>query len=137
MPDGTVGFYGYDRFDDEGGEIGIERLTIVELKKPRIPISDEQRDQAWKYVKELKQKGLIKPFTKVMCYVLGSEVDSLVGTRTEDDGRITILPLDYDTVIRRANSRLLKLYDKIKHAPFLKDTRINEYLKMKPKTLFD
>ena len=72
-----------------------------------------------------------------MCYVLGSEVDSLVGTRTEDDGRITILPLDYDTVIRRANSRLLKLYDKIKHAPFLKDTRINEYLKMKPKTLFD
>ena len=137
LPDGTVGFYGYDRFDDEGGEIGIERLTIVELKKPRIPISDEQRDQAWKYVKELKQKGLIKPFTKVMCYVLGSEVDSLVGTRTEDDGRITILPLDYDTVIRRANSRLLKLYDKIKHAPFLKDTRINEYLKMKPKTLFD
>lgn len=137
LTDGTVGFYGYDKYDDNGGEIGIACLTIVELKKPKIPISDDQRDQAWKYVKELKQKGLIKPFTKVMCYVLGSEVDPLVGERTEDNGQVVIRPLDYDTIIRRANSRLLKLYDKIKAAPFLKDTRINEYIKNKPRELFN
>lgn len=136
LTDGTVGFYGYDRYDDNGGEIGIDRLTIVELKKPKLPIGDEQRDQAWKYVKELKQKGLIKSFTKVMCYVLGTEVEDYIGERTEDNGNVVIRPLDYDTIIRRANSRLLKLYEKIKAAPFLKETRINEYLKSKPKELF-
>ena len=136
LSDSSVGLYGYDRYDDNGGEIGIDRLTIVELKKPKIPISDDQQNQAWKYVKELKQKGLIKSFTKVVCYVLGSEVDPMIGDRTEDNGKVKIIPLDYETVIRRANSRLLKLYDKIKTAPFLEQTRISEYLKTKNSKLF-
>lgn len=136
LPDSSVGFYGYDKYDDDGNEMGIDRLTIVELKRPRIQISDEQRDQAWKYVRELQNKGLIKNFTKVVCYVLGSEVDPLLGTRTENDGRVKIISLDYDTIIRRANSRLLKLYDKIKGAPFLKDTRTKELLNIKSGKLF-
>jgi hypothetical protein len=60
VPDGTVGFYGYARYDDEdGGEIGIASLTIVELKKPGVPIRREEINQTSKYIEELFRKGLI------------------------------------------------------------------------------
>ncbi|WP_332911784.1 hypothetical protein [Algoriphagus boritolerans] len=35
LSDSTVGLYSYPKYDDEGGEIGVDRLTIVELKKAR------------------------------------------------------------------------------------------------------
>ncbi|PAW92271.1 hypothetical protein CKK33_01695 [Mucilaginibacter sp. MD40] len=51
LPDSTVGLYSLPKFsDDDGAEIGISRLTIIELKKPEIPIGAEQKNQAWKYV---------------------------------------------------------------------------------------
>lgn len=131
LTDGTVGFYGYPKYDRDGGEIGIDRLTIVELKKPKIPIGKEQKNQAWKYAKELYQKGQLKEhFSTVTCFVLGSELEPFEsGETTEFDKQVRIIPLTYDTVILRAKSRLLKLYDKVSNAPFLKDTKIKEYLK--------
>jgi hypothetical protein len=139
LPDSTVGLYSFSKFDDDGAEIGVDRLTIVELKKPKIPIGDEQKSQSWKYVSELLSKGLIKSYTNVSCFVLGSEIkpnDS--GVRTELDGRVRIIPLDYDTVMRRAKSRLLNLHEKIKKSPFLQDTRARVYLSEKSqKRLFE
>ena len=129
IPDGTVGLYSLPRFGDEGNEVGIERLTIVELKKPGIPIGDEQKGQAWKYVKELYDKGYLGSFSQVTCFVLGSEIDpSANGERTEKDGKVIIKPLIYDIVMRRAQSRLLNLYDKVNKAPFLEDKRIRQYM---------
>lgn len=129
LPDGTVGLYGLSKYDDQGAEIGIDRLTIVELKKPGIAISDEQKSQAWKYVSELIKKGLIKPYTRVVCFVLGSEINpNDAELRTELNGRVQIQPLDYDTVVRRAKSRLLNLHEKIKASPFLQETRARMYL---------
>ncbi len=139
LPDSTVGLYSLPKYDDQGAEIGVDRLTIVELKKPGIPLGDEQKSQAWKYVSELMSKGLLKPYSTVMCFVLGSELkpnDS--GQRTENDGKVKIQPLDYDTVIRRAKSRLLNLHDKIRKSPFLEDTRVRQYLLEKSeKDLFE
>jgi hypothetical protein len=129
LPDGTVGLYGLSKYDDQGAEIGIDRLTIVELKKPGIPISDEQKSQAWKYVSELIKKGLIRSYTHVICFVLGSEIiPHEAEPRTELSGRVLIQPLDYDTVIRRAKSRLLNLHEKIKKSPFLQETRARMYM---------
>lgn len=126
LPDSTVGSYSYHRYDDDGGEIGIDRLVIVELKKPGIPISTDEKGQCWKYVSELLKTGLISRDTKVTCFVLGSEVDPFErGPRKENDDRCIIQPLDYQVVVSRAKSRLLKLYDRVKGAPFLEAQRKN------------
>lgn len=111
VPDGTAGLYTLPRYDREtGAEIGIERLVIIELKKPGIPITTEHKDQCWKYVKELFGKGLLLSDTRVDCFALGQSVDPLeVSPRTEQNGNVVIRPLDYATVVARAESRLLKL----------------------------
>lgn len=132
VPDGTVGFYGYPLYDDDGGELGIDKLTIVELKRPGVPISKTEKDQPLKYIEELFDKGLIKNYTNITCFVLGSQLNQFhSGISTERDGKIRIIPLDFDTVIRRAKSRLLNLYNRVSNAPFLEDTKIKEFLKEK------
>lgn len=133
VPDGTVGFYGYPMYDsDNGEELGIDKLTIVELKRPGVPISKGETDQPLKYIKELHDKGLIKNFTKITCFVLGSQIDSFYsGISTHKNDTIKVIPLDYDTVVRRAKSRLLNLYNRVSNAPFLQDTRIKEFISQK------
>jgi len=101
------------------------RLVVVELKKPGVRIGDEEKNQCWKYVTELYRKGLIQESTQVTCFVLGAEVDPFQGrARREMDGKVIIQPLDYNIVIERAKSRLLKLYDRVKGAPFLEETNL-------------
>ncbi|TVU89673.1 ATP-binding protein [Vreelandella titanicae] len=124
LTDSTVGSYSYHKYDEDGGEVGIERLVIVELKKPGIPISTDEKAQCWRYVSELLRRGLISEDTKVTCFVLGSEIDTFErGARKENNDRCTIQPLGYQVVISRAKSRLLKLYDRVKGAPFLEEER--------------
>lgn len=127
LPDGTVGSYCYHQYDDQGAEVGIDRLVIVELKKPDVPISTDEKAQCWRYVSELMKKGLIGRDTKVTCFVLGSEVDPFErDPRKENNDRCIIQPLDYQVVIARAKSRLLKLYDRVKGAPFLEGKLYSE-----------
>lgn len=130
LRDSSVGLYSFPKYDKEGAEIGIDRLTIVELKKPGLQLGEDEINQAWKYVKELSNKGYVKPYSKVTCFVLGSEIkpEESEGT-TKFGGRVTLLPLDYDTVIKRAESRLLNLFDKVRNSPFLEDTKMKEYLR--------
>ena len=45
----------------------------------------------------------------------------------EEDGKVIIQPLLFNTVLNRAKSRLFKLYEQIKEAPFLKEN-IDEFL---------
>lgn len=123
LPDGTCGLYAYPRYDSEGGEIGIDRLVVIELKKPGVKIGERQKAQCWKYVKELYEKGYLKSkVTNVRCFVLGSLVDDLEASpRTEMDNTVSIVPMLFDTVLVRAKSRLLKLHERVKDAPFLKE----------------
>lgn len=123
-PDGTVGCYSIPRFGDmadgDAGEMGVAHVVIVELKAASVPISTDEKAQCWKYVKEFLENGIIDHSTKVQCFALGNEVDqSETGVRTEMDGNCKILPLPYDVVIRRAESRLFHLYDKLQDSPFL------------------
>lgn len=131
IPDGTVGLYSVPKYDDEDGEeIGPDKLTIVELKKPGVRIGKEEKDQPFKYAAELDRRGLIKPFTQVSCFVLGDSIDPVYARQsTEWDGRLKTRPLDYNTVINRAKSRSLNLYEKVKNAPFLKETKVEEFLR--------
>jgi hypothetical protein len=124
LPDGTSGLYSYPRYDEDGGEIGTERLVVVELKKPGVTIGAEQKAQCWKYVKELYDKGLLQEHTRVTCFSLGKTVDKHENSeRTEKNGAVTIRPLLFDTVLERAKGRMLKLCDRVKDAPFVKNHR--------------
>ena len=129
LPDSTVGLYSYPDFNDEGTEIGIAKLVIVELKAPRVRVGDDEKNQCWKYIRELIDNGVLGDRTKVDAFVLGrylNQVDREV--RTERDGRVRIQPLDYTTILQRADSRLFKLRDQIKNAPFLQQADLSEYL---------
>lgn len=129
LPDSTVGLYTLPKYDHNFSEVGIDRLTIIELKRPGIAIGREQKGQAWGYVKELYAKGMLKDYSSVTCFVLGSELEPLESEVTKEKGdKVIIIPMVYDTVIRRAKSRLLNLHDKIIQAPFLKDERIKAYM---------
>jgi hypothetical protein len=129
LPDGSVGLYSYPEYDTEGGEVGAAKLVVVELKAPDVPIGDAEKGQCWKYVRELLQKGLLGERTKVQGFVLGRKINPVDREeRTELSGRVRILPLDFGIVLQRADSRLLKLRDKIKAAPFLQDAGIEAFL---------
>lgn len=129
VPDGSVGFYSYPRYDDFGGEIGVDRVAIVELKRPGVPISTDEKAQCWKYVRELLEKGQLQASSRVRCYVLGSIVDPHEAhARLEMDGAVVIQPMNYDSVIERAKSRLLRLSDRITDAPFLNRKDLEEFV---------
>lgn len=129
LPDSTIGLYYYPHYDEEGGEYGTARLTIVELKRSGIPIGEEQKAQCWKYIKELYSKGLVDESSKITCFVLGSTIESQeTHARKEKDDRVIIKPLDYNNVITRATTRLHRLYDRVKNAPFLNQKEIEEFI---------
>jgi hypothetical protein len=119
VPDGSVGLYSRDAFGEDREVNGVASLVIAEIKRPGIEIGSDQKNQAWKYVKELMEKGLIDKRTMVNCFVLGSKRDPHEGIRKEEDGRVIIQPMTYNTFIRRAEKRMLGLRHKLKTAPFL------------------
>lgn len=126
LPDGSVGLYSRDSYDANHEVDGVARVVIAEIKKPGIVIGSAQKDQAWKYVKELIQRGLVTQRTSTSCFVLGSEVESAeAGERKEWDGRVIIQPLLYNSFIKRAEARMLGLRAKLVDAPFLRERGID------------
>ncbi|XNY09580.1 ATP-binding protein (plasmid) [Sinorhizobium meliloti] len=126
LPDGSVGLYSRDAHDLGHDVDGVSRLVVAEIKKPGVAIGSEQKDQAWRYVKELRNKGLLTEAATTTCYVLGSRIDADESAhRTEWNGRVTIIPMSYNTFVRRAEKRMLGLRDKLRNAPFLKEHDID------------
>jgi hypothetical protein len=122
LPDGSGSIDGYCRpaYDDNGDVCGIEKIVIVELKKPKIIIGSDQKNQADKYAKEFVRKGVTGFTKKIQCYVLGSEVDP-VELKPRKEDIIEICAMSYDTLLQRARKRLLNLEKSVKEAPFYKE----------------
>jgi hypothetical protein len=126
LPDGSAGFYSRDSHDLGGDVDGVSRLVIAEIKKSGVTISSKEKDQPWRYVKELREKGLVTDASTITCFVLGSRLDpNEVGNDTKWDGRVTIIPMTYNTFIRRAEKRMLGLRNKLRDAPFLRDLGVD------------
>jgi hypothetical protein len=126
VPDGSVGFYSRDSHD-LGHEVdGVSRLVVAEIKKVGVTIGGEQKEQAWKYVKELIREGHLTDGSQVTCFVLGSKVDETENSdSTHWDNRVRVRPMTYSVFIRRAEKRMLGLREKLRDAPFLKDHGID------------
>jgi Histidine kinase-, DNA gyrase B-, and HSP90-like ATPase len=123
VPDGSLGLYSRDAYGEDREVNGLASLVVVEIKRPGVRIGSDQKNQVWKYVKELIEKGFIDERTRVNCFVLGSERDPHETTR--DEGRVIIEPMTYDIFIRRAERRMLGLREKLKSAPFLQQHGLN------------
>lgn len=118
--DSSVGFFSLPTYSDEFQEEGVQHLVIVDLKTTKLSLGSKEKEQIWKYVKELRKKGYIQAETRIDGFVLGDQIEpGEGGTRTEDNDRVRIQPLLYSVLLSRAEQRLLKLFEKVKDAPFL------------------
>ncbi|OKH88952.1 ATP-binding protein [Thalassospira sp. TSL5-1] len=117
--DSSVGFYSRNSYDDDYNENGVGHLVVVDLKTTGLALGSSEKDQVWKYIKELKKKGKIQLGTKVDGFILGTEIESGEGEVTRHGDNVRVTPMLYDTVLARAETRLLNLYAKVKDAPFL------------------
>ncbi|MBO4121253.1 ATP-binding protein [Cupriavidus gilardii] len=118
--DASTGFYSLPSYNEDHEEVGVGHLVIVDLKTTKLSLGSKEKEQIWKYVKELKKKGYIQPETRVDGFVLGDQIESGEGgTRTEDNDKVKIQPLLYSIILSRAEQRLLKLYEQVREAPFL------------------
>ncbi len=132
LNDSSVGFYACSSYDDNFHEDGIDSLAIIDLKTTNLQLGEKEKSQVWGYIKELLNKGLIKPHTKVHGFVLGSNIEPAENSPAKhgEHGNFLITPMLYSTVLKRAESRLLNLYNKVKDAPFIQDhsAEIEAYL---------
>ncbi|MBF7683010.1 ATP-binding protein [Acinetobacter sp. B5B] len=119
--DSTLGLYSTPKYDDEThDEIGTDKLVIVDLKTTGLHVGSQEKDQIWKYVKELEKFGAITKNTRVYGFILGDRIESGENSaRKEWDGRVSIEPLLYNSLLGRAKNRMLKLSEKVSSAPVL------------------
>jgi hypothetical protein len=130
LPDATLGIYARPGYDTDGKDAEFERIVIVELKRPRIAIGQEQRTQAEKYVVELRKKGCLRNTRIVDVFVMGSELDEDWGSPSTVKGLppAHIIPMMYETLVKRAEKRMMNLYKLVKSAPFLNPAEIDRFL---------
>ncbi len=115
LPDRSVCAYCADEFDDNSEVIGIRQVAIIELKKGGFTITTEELRQGEDYASEIQKANLVQPSTKISVYVLGAELKDQRERKVEN---IRVIPLAYDTLLRRAHSRTFHLQKKLKaHAP--------------------
>lgn len=112
LPDGNLNIYSTDSFDNDREVNGIDRVLIIELKRGGSNIGITEKGQAEKYIMELYNGKHINPDAKVDAYVLGSTID--VEPADLRGKPVSIIPMKYSVVVRRAERRLFNLRDKIK-----------------------
>jgi hypothetical protein len=92
-------------------------------------------------VEELIEKGLLSKAAEITCFVLGSKIKPTeAATDTKLDGRVVIVPMTYETFVRRAEKRMLGLREKLRTAPFLREHGVDAdafLMESAQSTLFD
>lgn len=115
----SLGGYARPSYDDKHDEDGVDHLVIIDLKTTGLPLGRDEKGQVWKYVKELRSRGYLKPSTRVDGFLLGDKIESGEAEPEAQGESVTIYPMLYDTILVRAEKRLLNLHKKVKDAPFL------------------
>ena len=122
IPDGTAGFYSRPDYDRDGNETGCAVLSIIELKRPGVALGSKEKDQVWKYVKELERLGYINRSTRVYGHILGDRIaDGEDESRKEWNDSVVIKPWLYSNFISQGEKRMFQLKSKLANAPFLRE----------------
>jgi hypothetical protein len=115
LPKSSIGIYSADAFDKNHEVCGIADVVIVELKKGGFTITNEEKDQAMHYAREIRKSGKVGKTTNIICYVLGSNIDSEVEEETKE-GNTVIYPRPYSTILKQAHARTFHLLQKIENS---------------------
>lgn len=137
LPDTSIGVYSSDAFDSEHNISGIDSVIIVELKRGGFNITDDEKDQAVKYSREIRRSGRVGKGTKIVCYVLGTTVDPSVIESQE--GATYVYPRTYERVLKQAHARTFHLLRKIEAVKQFKfsDEDLREVVHAGQVSLFD
>ena len=123
LPDSSVGFYARPAYNEQHDEDGVEHLVIIDLKTTGLALGGKEKGQVWNYVKELREKGYLRGATKVDGFVLGDKIEPGENEPTKQGEGVTITPMLYETILTRAEKRLLNLHTKVNAAPFLQEQK--------------
>jgi hypothetical protein len=119
--DGSVGLYATPAYDSQHNEVGTSTLVIVDLKRPGVSLGMDEKNQVWKYVKELRNRGHITEDTYVIGHVLGDRISQGESIPMTQGDRCTIKPLLYANFVSQAEKRMLTLHKKLLSAPFMQE----------------
>ncbi|MGO7152481.1 ATP-binding protein [Rhizobium leguminosarum] len=119
LPDASVAFYGRPSYDHEFEQDGIDHVVIVDLKTTGLALGSREKDQVWRYVKELRLRGVLKSYAKVNGFLLGDRIEPGENEEMKQGDVVKIVPMLYSQILDRAEKRLLTLHERVKDAPFL------------------
>ncbi len=111
LPDRSIGTYSADAYKD--GEVcGVRKVLIIELKKGGFRVKQQEMDQARDYAKAINMSGKVNRSTILEAFVLGETLEESLEPATQ--GNITVTPMVYDVVLRKAETRTFNLQKKLK-----------------------
>lgn len=113
LPDSTLGIYAADAFDEHGEIGGLRSVAIVELKKGGFHLSKKEVRQAEDYIGEIQKSRLVQDTTKITAFVLGAVIDDAQMLKIGDSDTVKIIPMTYDTLLRKAHARTFQLKSKL------------------------
>lgn len=134
LPESSIGAYSSDAHDKDGEALGLRKVLIIELKKGGFKVNQNEIDQARNYAKELRNRGKVEKHTEIVAYVLGDTLDPNVDV-TKHGETITVYPVVYDAILRRAEARTFNLQKKLKDFPPV-DSEVQEVLRDDPQLDF-
>ncbi len=136
LPDSSIGAYSADKWGDDGEPVGLRKVLIVELKKGGFNVTQQEVDQARDYAKEIRLKGKVARDTQIVAYIIGDTLDPGIEEQSIGNPPTTFLiPMIYDTVLRRAHARTFNLQAKLKDVPPV-DSEVVEVLRSDPQLDF-
>ena len=116
LPDGSSSLSIESRDAYENGEPTgrLAQVVIVELKRGTATVGDAEMDQAVAYARAIRRSGQVQPTTEIIAFVLGGAVNPNLEPDQSLGAHTKIVPLTFDGILRRAQSRTFHLIEKIR-----------------------
>lgn len=136
LPEISIGAYCSDAYDAAGEIAGIRKVAILELKKGGFCVKQKEADQARDYSKEIRRAGRVHATTEIVAYVLGAELEDGLEPMTVGE-KTTIVPMIYQTILRKAHQRTFNLQKRIQEAQpaITSDPEVDEVLLVEGPTM--
>jgi hypothetical protein len=127
LPDRSLGVYAADSFNAQGEVAGVRKVLVVELKKGGFTIGTAELRQGEDYALELQKAHLVASSTEIVVFVLGANVSDEATDERKVGKSITIVPIRYDTILKRAHARTFNLKRKLEEMkPITRDEDVEE-----------
>jgi len=113
LPETSIGAYCADAYDASGEISGIRKVALLELKRGGFCVTQKESDQAREYAKDIRKGGNVSASTEIVAYVLGATIEPGL-ERVDYGNQLSIIPMIYKTVLRKAHQRTFNLQKRLK-----------------------